>query len=126
MHRGEELAPVKRAQIVALRAQGLSFTAIGQQLNVKSDTARKVYNKYSESENYTSDPQSNRQTKLNKSDVRHIKRHTCHDRDTRQQPLSEIMNALNLKVSTSTLQRFITEKISFFHRIAYKCPWLSS
>src|SRR5579871_5893324 len=122
---GKEVQPVKRAQIVTLRREGNSFAEIGAKLDVDPDTARKIFSRYSISENYNSAPRSRRPRILNEYDARVIRRHVCHDALTRRQPLKEIKNALNIEVSNQTLQKFMTEEIGLKRRVARKAPWLS-
>ena len=120
------MQPAKRAQIVTLRQEGNSFTEIGAKLDVDPDTARKIFGRYSTSENYNSAPRSGRPRALNEYDARVIRRHVCHDALSRRQPLTEIKNALNIEVSNQTLQKFITEEIGLKRRVVRKTPWLSS
>jgi len=123
---GKELEPVTRAKIVALRNEGNSYSTIGAILNVNPNTAKKVYYKYSESEDYKSEPRSGRPKLLNEIDTSVIKHHVTYDKDKRRKPLGEIKTALNLSVSVRTVERCIKEDIGLGRRIARKTPWLSS
>jgi len=98
MPRGKELEPVTRAKIVVLRDEGNSYATIGAILNVNPNTAKKVYYKYSGSENYKSEPRSERPKLLDEIDTSVIKHHVTYDRDKRRRPLAEIKTALNLPV----------------------------
>ena len=126
MPRGKELDPTLRAKIVVLRDDGNSYAAIGATLNVNPDTARKVYNKYSTSEDYKSDPRSGRPKLLDEINTSVIKHYVRYDRNKRRKPLGEINTALNLPVSIYTLQRCMKEDIGLGRRVARKTPWLSS
>jgi len=104
MHRGKELDSTLWAQIVVLRNEGKSYAAIGVTLNVNSNTAKKVFYKYSESEDYKSKPQSGRPKLLDENDTSVIRHYVTYDRDKRRKPLTEIKTALNLPVSIYTLE----------------------
>jgi len=126
MPKGPELTTIERSKIIALRDAGLTFSRIGEEVGRSSDTCQKTYLRYSQSENYNSAQRSGHPKILNEHDARHIKRHICHDKTTRRQPLGEININLNLNICNDTLKNFITTEIGLKHRIARKCPHLSS
>src|SRR5579862_5676458 len=126
MPRGPEVPESIRNQIVGMRRMGGQFTSIGTLLDVKANTAQKIFQRWEETGDCSSAPRSDAPKKLTETDLRHIKRHIQHDRDTRRQLLQEIINDLNLEVSTFTLKRAIVNNLSMGQRIQRKTSWLSS
>ena len=125
MTRGNDVPEAIRNQIVGMRKAGKKFPEIATQLNIKKDTARKIWNRYLERNDCENAPRSGRPKAMSEGDIRLLKRHLQHDRDTRRQPLAEVIVDLNLSVCPKVLRTVIVEDIGMGHRIQRKRPWLS-
>ena len=125
MTRGKDVPECIRNQVVGMRKAGKKFTEIGAELNIKKDTARQIWNRYQERGNCENIPRPGQPKALSESDLRQLKRHLRQDRDTRRQPLAEIIVDLNLSVCPKTVRTAIVDNIGMGHRIARKTPWLS-
>lgn len=125
MTRGKEIPESIRNQIIGMRRMGGTFTFIGETLGVKPDTAQRIYKRWEETGDCASAPRSGAPKKLTDIDLRHLKRHIRHDRETRRQPLGEIILDLNLPISEITLKRTLKNELGMGHRIQRKTPWLS-
>src|SRR5436853_6086787 len=126
MSHGAELSEAFQAQIVALRRKGSSWAEIGRFLNVNSHTTRAVFMRWENTNSYSSSPRTGRPKSLKGRDVRHIANHITSNRETRRQPLGEIINVLNLSVCSKTLRKTITKDIGLSHRIERKKPHLNA
>lgn len=125
MPQGSKVPEAIRNQVVGMRNMGGRFATIGASLNINPDTAGKIYQRWEETGDCASAPRSGAPKKLTETDLRHIKRHIRQDRETRRQPLEEILSDLNLGVSERTLERAIVKDIGMGRRIERKAPWLS-
>jgi transposase len=97
--------------------------AIALNLELKSDTVRKVWNYYEETGRVSPPPRSGRPPILTDRDRRHLKRHVKANRGHRRQALSDITTTLDFNVSERTLCNEL-QKINLNHRVARKKPWL--
>jgi len=122
--RGLELTPGKRRDIIAMRKVKTSFAAIGRELNIKADTARKIWNRYQLRSTIKSAIKLGRPKKLNGRDRRHLKRYIKKNWDNRHEPLRDISNIVNNNVSAKTLRREIVA-FGLNHRRGRKRPYLS-
>jgi len=118
-----ELSPETRRVIVAMHNVGVSFAAIGRQLDVSGDTVRKTWNHRENAPLGILPPRSGRPPKLNDRDRRHIKRYVRSNRTTRREPLADISDKLNLQVSSDTIRR-VLKSTGMNHRIERKRPFL--
>ena len=125
MARGKDIPEAIRNQIVGMRKAGCTFVAIGVEYNISENTVRQIYNRWVEREDCGNAPRPGAPKLLTEGDIRQIKRHICHNRETRRQPLEDIIFDLNLPVSERTLERAIKTDIGMGHRIERKTPWLS-
>ena len=73
--RGPKLTPGKRREIVAMHRDKKSFVAIEQEMKIKADTARKLWNRYLQGDNTKSASRIDRSKKLNNRDKRHLKQY---------------------------------------------------
>ena len=97
-----------------MRKVGAKFLRIGELLCVNPDTVRAVWNQYEETGTCENAPRTGRPTKLSDRDRREVKRFMKKDRDTRREPLSELILDLNLSCSERTLKKEI-ENFSLGH-----------
>jgi transposase len=125
MARGEEIPESIRNQMIGMRKAGSTFVAIGAEYNVSEDTVRKIYNRWVETGDCENAPRSGRPKILTKHDIRHIKAHVTTDRETRREPLGEIIQHCNLPISTKTLSRTIVNCIGMGRRIERKRCFLT-
>lgn len=125
MGSGSEISESIRNQIVGMRLYGAPFPTIEAELQVKANTAQKIFYKWQERGTCENAPRCGGPKKLNERDLGHIRRHLRHDREQRRQPLGEIILDLNLPCSERTLERTIVNDLGMGHRIERKTPWLS-
>ena len=125
MTRGNEVPEDIRNQIVGMRRAKCTFVEIGKEFNLSKDTVRKIYNRWVDKGDCKNEERSGQPMKLNKHDIRHIKAHITTDRETRRQPLGEIINRLNLPVANRTLSRTIANFIGMGRRIERKRCFLT-
>jgi transposase len=125
MTRGNEISEAIRNQIVGMRRAGMTFEAIGGEFNLNKDTVAKIYKRWEERGTCENDPRSGRPKILGKHDVRRIKAHITTNCETRRQPLGEIINTLNLPISTDTLHSTIVNHIRLNRRVERKRCFLS-
>ena len=105
-----------------MRLANAPFPQIAATLNVKQNTAQKIYYRWQESGDCSSASRSGAPKKLTERDITHIERHIRHDRGQRRQSLGEIIYDLNLPVSESTLKRTLIYDLGMGHRIERKTP----
>ena len=91
MPRGEEVSEAIRNQIVGMRRCDKSFVWIGEQFNMSEDMARKIYNRWEATGSCENASRSGRPTILNKHDVRRLKSYITTNRETRREPLTELI-----------------------------------
>lgn len=84
MTRGNDVPEAIRNQVVGMRKAGKKFPEIATQLNIKKDTARKIWNRYLERNDCENASRSGRPKALSEGDIRLLKRHLQHDRDIRR------------------------------------------
>ena len=123
-HRGPKISPSKRGMFVRMRQAGLTFTAISENVACSADAAWKLWNRYLERGTVYLAAQPGKPKVLSERDSRHLKRYVTHDRETRRESLTAILENLNLNAHPDTIA---TELKSFGlrHRIACKRPYLS-
>lgn len=122
--RGPELTPGKRRDVVAMHKVKKSFAAIGRELNIKADTARKIWNRYLLRGDTKSVSRSGRPKKLNNRDRRHLKRYVKKNWNNRHQPLRDISDIINHVIGANTLRKEI-QAFGLNHRRERKRPYLS-
>ena len=125
MPRGEEISEAIRNQTVGIRKCDKSFVWIGEQFDLEPDTVRKIYNRWEATGTCTNAPRSGRPTILNKHDVRRLKAYIITDRETRREPLKELVQHCNLDISTKTLSRTISDIIGMGRRVERKRCFLT-
>ena len=125
MTHGNEISEAIRNQIVGMRRAGMIFEAIGEEFNLNKDIVAKIYKRWEERGSCENALRSGRPKALNKYNVRRIKTHITTNRETRRQPLGEIINAVNLSVSTVTLNSTIVNDIGLNRRVECKRCFLS-
>ena len=125
MPRGEEVSEAIRNQIVGMRRCDKSFVWIGEQFNMSEDMARKIYNRWEATGSCENASRSGRPTILNKHDVRRLKSYITTNRETRREPLTELIQNCNLPVSTKTLSRTMKDYIGLGRRIERKRCFLT-
>ena len=125
MARGKDIPETIRNQIVGMRKAGKTFMAIGVEYNMNENTARQIYNRWTERGDCENAPRPGAPKLLTDGDIRQIKHHIHHDREACRQSLEDIIFDLNLPVSDRTLKRAIKFDIGLGHRIERKTPWLS-
>jgi transposase len=123
-HRGVELSPGTRREIIGLHDGGMIYEDIEKKMLVKSNTAGKVYRRRNNGHKSNSAPRSGRPTKLNENDCQQLHNYVLQDRNTRRQPLTDISQNLNLNVCPNTLH-YELQQMGLGHQIARKRPWLS-
>ena len=101
--RGPELTPGKRRDVVAMHKVKKSFAAIGRELNIKADTARKIWNRYLLRGDTKSVSRPSRPKKLNNRDRWHLKRYVKKNWNNRHQPLWDISDIINHDIGANTL-----------------------
>ena len=125
MPRGPDIPDNLRYQIVGMRRVGATYSLIESLTNVKLHTAKKIFNRWEIEGSCQNRIRGRPQKKLSTRDINHVSRHIKHDRHQRRQPLSEIINTLQLDVCTKTLKAGIVDKLNLARRIERKKPWLS-
>ena len=125
MTRGNEISEAIRNQIVGMRRAKMTFEAIGGEFNLNKDTVAKIYKRWEERKTCENAPRSGRPTILDKHDVRRIRTHITTNRETRRQALGEIINAVNVPISTDTLHSTIVNKIGLNRHVERKQCFLS-
>jgi len=125
MTRGNEISEAVRNQIVGMRRAGMTFEAIGEEFNLNKDTVFRIYKRWEERGDCENAPRAGRPKILDKNDVRRIKAHIITNRETRRQPLGEIINEVNLPVSEKTLHSTIVDSIGLNRRVERKRCFLS-
>jgi transposase len=103
----------------------MTFEAIGKEFNLGKDTVFKIFQQWEERGDCENAPRAGRPKILNKHDVCHIKAHITTSRETRRQPLGEIINEVNLPISEKTLHSTIVDSIGMNHRIERKRCFLT-
>jgi len=98
------------------------LAAIGRELKIKVDTARKIWNQLTQNRLHVL--VESRPKKLNNRDQRHLKRYVKRNCLNRREPLRDISSTLNLNVHPNTLRK---ELVAFGlgHRKQRKRPYLS-
>ena len=102
---------------------GMSFAAIGRELHISEDTARKIWTRQNINPSGVSAPRSGRPPKLTSRDRRHIVRYVRRDRTKRREPLADISKDLNLNVHPNTIKHVLKDA-GMNHRIERKRPYL--
>ena len=123
-HRGPELSPGGRREIIGIRKGGMTFPEIEKETRVKANTAEKIYRWKDNGYNGKSVVCSSRPPKLNKIACENIQSYILRDRHTRRESLKDITKKLNLNCHPNTLHKALVE-IDLRHRIERKQPWLS-
>lgn len=108
-----------------MRRAGSTFVQIGKEFELNEDTVRKIWNRWQETGTCENASKSGRPTKLDKHDIRRLKTYMTDNKESRREPLSEIVVNCNLEVSTKTLKRTIDEHIGLGRRIARKKCFLT-
>ena len=85
-----ELSPGTRRVMIAMHKVGTSFAAIERELDISTDTIRKIWNRQDDRPLDISAPCSGRPPKLNDRDQRHIKRYVRNNHIKRREPLTDI------------------------------------
>jgi len=98
--------------------------AIGRELHISEDTARKIWTRRNINPSGVSAPRSGRPPKLTSRDRRRIVRYVRSDRTKRREPLADISTDLNLNVHSSTIKRVLKDA-GMNHRIERKRPYLT-
>src|SRR2546423_10303226 len=125
MTRGNEIPEAIRNQMVGMQRAGMTFEAIGEEFNLSKDTVFKIYKRWEERGDCENAPRAGRLKILDKHDVRRIKTHITTNRETRRQPLGEIINEVNVPISAKTLHSTIVDSIGLNRRVEHKRCFLS-
>ena len=123
-HRGPELSPGGRREIIGMRKGGMTFPEIEKETGVKANTAEKIYRQKDNGYNGKSAVRSGRPPKLNKIACENIQSYIVCNRHTQRESLKDITKKLNLNGHPNTLHKTLIE-IGLRHRVERKQPWLS-
>jgi len=124
-HRGSELSPGTRREIIGMRKGGMTFPEIETAIGVKANTAEKIYRRRDNGYNGKSAARSGRPPKLDKVACENLQHYILCNRYTRRGPLKDITKKLNLNCHPNTLHKALVE-MGLGHRIERKRPWLSN
>ena len=119
-----ELTEGERSEVIGMRKGGMSYAAIGRDLDVNRETVRKVWNYYETTGERKPPLWPGRPTILQEHDRRVIKRHVTKNREGRRTSLTDITEKFNLNVCIDTLAKEFN-KLGLYHQIAWKKPYLS-
>ena len=111
MTQGKDISGPICNQMVGMPQAEMIFIAIDVKSDVSEDTLRKIYKRWEERGDCENAERSERLTILDKHDVWHIEAHITTNREIRRQPLSEIINQVNLPVCPKTLKTIIINNI---------------
>ena len=106
--------------MVGMRRAGMTFEAIGEEFNLSKDTVFKIYKRWEERGDCENAPRAGRLKILDKHDVCCIKTHITTNRETRRQPLGEIINEVNVPISAKTLHSTIVDSIGLNRHVERK------
>lgn len=123
-HRGVELSPGTRREIIGMHKGGMSFPAIEKETGVKVKTAEKIWARRNNGYKGKSAPRSGRPPKLDGNTRQNVLNYVLKNRNTRRQPLCDISNILQLNAHPNTIHKALVE-MGLGRRIERKRPWLS-
>ena len=115
-----ELSPSKRAAIVALHDQGLSYQAIANKYGIAKSTAHYTYQRYQEHGTYKSLPRSGRPPIVTDRTRRHVLRDI---KNNRTAPYADI--AKSIEGVTARQVRDIATAAGYHRRVARRKPYLT-
>ena len=116
------LTTEEKARIVGMRQARTPGPQIAHELGLPKSTIDTVLKNYELRKTVESPKQTGRPPKFLERDKRSLRRVLCKDR---RQTLSDVTNALPVRVSTSTVRRS-THELGFHARVAAKKPFLSN
>jgi transposase len=121
---GTDVSESIHNQIGGMRLYGVPFPIIEAQLEVKVNTAKKIFHHWQESGTYKNAPRTGQPKKINEHDLIHICHHLQHDQDKCHWLLGGIILDFNLPICERTLEQTIVNDLGMGHRIEHKTLWL--